>query len=223
MSSVPLKRVGAIGRAAQIVVAFAALSGLAAFAAGLAISDDAEQFIDGELSTSDFQTSLLPYSLVTLVQGAATIAAVVLVIIWMYRLAANHRTLQRGSRWGPGWAIGGWALPPFLYVIPFLMFRELWKASDPTVAVGSEWSDRPVSPIVTAWFVVYGPVSLAIQLFSASATFNLSNSERALAEQIVDKQAVTAVAAVIGLAAGALFVAMARGLTDRHRRLIGEG
>ena len=53
-------------------------------------------------------------------------------MIWMYRMAANHRALQRNGTWAPGWAIGGWFLPPGgLYIIPFLMFRELWKASDP--------------------------------------------------------------------------------------------
>lgn len=222
MSSVTLKRVGAVSRAAQIVVAIAALGAVAAFAAGLAISDDAEQYLDGDLSRSDFQTAILPYSLVGLVQGAATLAAVVLVIIWMYRMAANHRTLRRDGRWGPGWAVGGWVLPPFLYIIPFLMFRELWKASDPSVPIGGEWRTASVSPVVTAWFVVYGPVSLIVQVLTASTTFNFSNSERALAEQIVDNQAMTGVAAAVGLAAGALFIAMARTLTHRHRRLIGE-
>ncbi len=222
MSSVTLKRVGGVGRAAQILVAIAALGGVAAFLAGLAIADDAERYLDGELSRSDFQTTILPYSLVGLVQAAATVAAVVLVMIWMYRMAANHRTLHRDGRWGPGWAIGGWFLPPFLYVIPFLMFRELWKASDPSVPIGGEWRSRPVSPVITAWFVVYGPISLVVQFFTASTTFSLSNSERTLAEQIVDSQAITGIAAMVGLVAGALFVAMARALTDRHRRLIGE-
>lgn len=222
MSSITLKRVGAVGRAAQIVVAVAALGAVAAFVAGLAINDEAERYLDGDLSRSDFQTSILPYSLVGLVQAAATLASVVLVIIWMYRLASNHRTLHRNGRWGPGWAIGGWFLPPFLYVIPFLMFRELWKASDPAVPVGGEWRANRVSPVVTAWFVVYGPVSLIVQVLTASTTFNFSNSERALAEQIVDNSAMTGVAAAVGLVAGALFIAMTRALTDRHRRLIGE-
>ena len=52
--------------------------------------------------------------------------------------------------------------------------------------------------------------------------FNLSNSETALAEQLVDKQAATAFAAGVGLLAAILFVAMARRLTERHRHLIGE-
>ncbi len=44
----------------------------------------------------------------------------------------------------------------------------------------------------------------------------------ALLVEIVDDQAITGVAAIVGLVAGALFLAMARPLTRRHRRLIGE-
>ena len=49
----------------------------------------------------------------------------------MYRIATNVRAFQRQTTWSPLFAIFGWMLPPFvLYVIPFLMLRELWKASD---------------------------------------------------------------------------------------------
>ena len=54
-------------------------------------------------------------------------------MIWMFKMAKNVRALGRqGLRYAPGWAIGGWFVPPcVLYVVPWLMFRELWKASDP--------------------------------------------------------------------------------------------
>jgi len=224
MASVALKRVGAVGRAAMILVGLAALTGVGAWLAAAAISGDAEDFLDGRLSESDFQTTVVVYSLMGMVQGVATAAAVVLVMIWMYRLASNHRALHRGGRWGPGWAIGGWFLPPFLYIIPFLMFRELWKSSDPDVPIGGDWKSRPVSWLVTAWFVVYGPVALVAQgaTSTTTATFDLSNSERALAEQIVDGQNGAAAVALVGILGGALFIAMAHQLTNRHRRLIGE-
>jgi hypothetical protein len=222
MASASLKRVGGVGRAAMILVGIAAAAGIGAWLAGLAIVGDAEDFLDGEIQQSEFQDTVLLYSLMGLVQGAATVAAVVLVMIWMYRLASNHRGLHRGGRWGPGWAIGGWFLPPFLYVIPFLMLRELWRCSDPDVPVGGEWRSQPVSPLVTAWFVVYGPIALVAQGATSMTTLDLSNSERALAEQIVDGQTGAALVAIVGLAAGALFITMAHQLTGRHRQLIGE-
>ena len=47
-----------------------------------------------------------------------------------------------------------WILPQMLYVIPFLMFRVMWKASDTDVPIGGDWRSGRVSPIVPVWFVV---------------------------------------------------------------------
>ena len=72
-----------------------------------------------------------------LAHRGASIALVVLSIIWLYRVPPNHRALGRALTWAPGWAIGGWFLPPLLYVIPLLVLREAWKAADPAVPPGS--------------------------------------------------------------------------------------
>ncbi len=221
MGSVPLKRVGSISRAAMILVAVSAVMAVASWLVGLAIVSDAEEFLDGEMSTDDFAISIAPWGLVALVQGVATLAAVVLVIIWMQRIAKNHQLLHRTGTWGPGWAIGGWFLPPLLYVIPFLMFRELWKASDPDVPLGGDWKSGSVSWVVPAWFVLYGPVSIIAQ-FAGGASLNFGGSERDIAEQIVDGQTTAALSGLVALASGALFILMARGLTARHQRLTGE-
>ena len=222
MSSMQLKRVGAVARAAMILVGVAGGFALLTALLNYPLVDDAEAFLDGETSSDDFARSMAPYGVVTLVQAVATLASVVLVMIWMYRLAANLKALHRNGRWSPGWAIGGWFLPPLLYVIPFLMFRELWKASDPEVPVGGEWKSRPVSWVVTAWFVVYGPISIVVQIVSASAGFTMGGTERDLAQQVIDAQDTAALAGVVGAVAAVLFIIMARQLTERHRRLIGE-
>ena len=218
-----LKRVGGVARAAMILVGLAGGFALLTAVLHYALVADAEAFLDGDLSSDDFAVSMAPYGIVALVQALATIASAVLVMIWMFRLAANLRSMHRNGRWAPGWAIGGWFLPPFLYVIPFLMFRELWKASDPEVPIGGEWRSRPVSWVVTAWFVVYGPVSIIVQIIAADAGLGLGGTERDIAEQIVDGQDTTALAGVIATGAAVLFIIMARQLTERHRRLIGEG
>ncbi len=101
--------------------------------ASQAAQGDAEALLDDVISTDEFVEGAAPYLLMTTVQAVATLATAVLTIVWMYRIAKNLRTLHRGTTWGPGWAIGGWVLPPLLFVIPFLMFRELWKASEPDV------------------------------------------------------------------------------------------
>ncbi len=53
------------------------------------------------------------------------------------------------TTFAPVFAVVGWMLPPFLYVLPFLILRELWKASDPGTPVADEgWRRRPVTPLL---------------------------------------------------------------------------
>lgn len=224
MSSVPLKRIGGIGRTASIlVVATGALSAVAVALTGLVV-DDAEAFLAGEIDRTEFLEAATPYALVSFLQALMLLASAVVVIVWMHRIARNLRTLHRGTTWGPGWTIGGWFLPPFLYVIPFLTFREMWKASDPDVPIGGEWRSGSASPIITAWFVVFGPVQAALQLAQLGDTFaGFGAGEEALAEQITGSMTIPIIAALSDLVAAALFVVMARQLTARHRRLTGEG
>ena len=95
---------------------------------------------------------------VQLIVGLATLATFVVTIMWMYRIATNVRAFQRQTTWSPLFAIFGWMLPPFvLYVIPFLMLRELWKASDASNPEDPEsWRSSKDTPLVWAWFVLYG-------------------------------------------------------------------
>jgi hypothetical protein len=223
MSSVPLKRVNGIARAAMILVGVAGGVAVATVPVGRSVVDDAERFLDGETTDTEFVEGIAPYMLLGVVQIIAIAASAVLVMIWMFRLAANHRTLHRGGTWGPGWAIGGWFLPPLLYIIPFLMFRELWKASDPDVPVGGEWRQGPISPLVTIWFVVYSIVPLGMIAVQSNDTFSgLGGDERDLAQQIVDGGASDAIAAAIAVAGAVAFILLARQLTRRHQRLTGE-
>jgi hypothetical protein len=223
MAAVPLKRIGGIGRVAMLLVATTSAASVAAVAITATVTDDARAFLDGEIDRDDFLTSVAPFALVSFLQALSLLASAVLVIVWMHRLARNLRTLHRDTTWGPGWAIGGWFAPPVLYVIPYLTFRELWKASDPEVPVGGTWRSNPVSPLVTAWFVVFGPVQLALQLAQIGDTFSgLGAGETAMAEQITGSLAIPTIAAAVDVLAAGLFIAMARRLGDRHRRLTGE-
>ena len=146
------------------------------------------------------------------------IALVVLTMIWMYRLASNHRALQRNGTWAPGWAIGGWFLPPgALYIIPYLMFRELWKASDPAVPAGDQrWKENRVGPVVTVWWVLYGlaPIPLAIaQGLSDFSARTFSGDTETLAEAIDDRFTITLVTSLVAAAAAVAYIVMVRQLS----------
>ena len=222
-SSVPLKRVGGVTTAAIVLVAVSALVAVLTVLVGQSFSDEAETYLADGMSNTEFVEEVAPYLLLTLLQGAVSIAAAVLVIIWMFRIAKNHRTLRRVGTWGPGWAIGGWFLPPLLYIIPTLMFRELWKASDPDVPVGGDWKSGRTSPLVWVWFVLYSLVPVILLFAQGGDTLgSLGGSEDQLAEQLTGSQTSVVIATAVTIAGAVAFVALARALTSRHRRLIGE-
>ena len=223
MATMPLKRTGKVGGASAILVGLAAVSGALTVLVSQTMTDEADRFIGGDLSSEDFISAIAPYLLLTFVQGALVIASVVLVMIWMYRIAANHRALHRGGTWGPGWAIGGWFLPPLLYIIPTLMFRELWRASDPDVPIGGDWKSRPVSPLLMVWFFAYSLIPLGLMFAQTDTVLSgLGGSDDELAKQITGDQGLVIASTAITLVAAAAFVAFARQLTARHQRLTGE-
>ncbi len=71
----------------------------------------------------------------TTIMALLSLAIFVLVIIWMVRAMKNNEALGRvNPRLSPGWGIGGWFIPLANFVIPVLIFQDLWRGSDPTVA-----------------------------------------------------------------------------------------
>jgi hypothetical protein len=224
MSAAALKRVRGISTWIVVLTAIVGVFGVLSALVTRGLTDEAEDFIRDRIDEDEFIEAYAPALLLQFVSGAAMIALVVLTMIWMYRMASNHRALQRNGTWGPGWAIGGWFLPPaVLYIIPFLMFRELWKASDPAVPPGDErWRQNAVSPVVTLWWVLYGlalPISQGIAGFSADM---FAADTETLAESIDEQATVTIVSSFIQAAAAVAYIVLVRQLSARHRQLTGE-
>jgi hypothetical protein len=223
MATTPLKRVGGVARAAMILVALSAAASVVTLFVRATVTDEAEQFLRVRGDEQEFVEAIAPYLLMSFVQGIAVLSASILTIIWMFRVAKNHRALHRIGTWGPGWAIGGWFLPPLLYVIPTLMFGELWKASNPDVPVGGDWKSSPKSPVILVWFALYSLVPLVLLFWQGTETISgIGSTEVDLAEQITGSQTVNVLSALVGVAGAAAFIAMARQLTGRHQRLTGE-
>jgi hypothetical protein len=223
MGAIPLKRVAGIAKASVILVGVTALMSFVELAARQAVTDEADDYLAGIKDSDEFTQSIIGYATVGVVSGLLSVAAAVVTIIWMFRVAANHRALHRGGTWGPGWAIGGWFLPPLIYVIPTLMLRELWKASDPDVPVGSDWKRSAGSPLPIIWFVLYTVVPFISFASEAGGMLDeLQGSERTIAERITGDQTADIVVALFTVAAAAVFIVLVRRLTDRHRRLTGE-
>ena len=224
-AAVPLRRVSGLARAMQILLVIAAVGFAGQAAVTPSATDKARDFLADRIDRDKFQEDLAPYTLVNLLTGAAFIALVVLTFIWLYRVVANHRTIGRQTRWAPGWAIGGWFLPPIvLYIIPMLVFRESWQASDPDVPPGDErWRRSSVSPIVYVWWVLYGLVPIIFLISGLTVQSSaFRGNETDLAEWIEDQKGWLIAQGLAGIAQAIAYLLLVRGLTSRHVRLTGE-
>lgn len=142
-------------------------------------------------------------------------------------MSSNARAFGRATTWSPLFAIFGWFLPPLvLYIIPFLVLRELWKASEPAhVDESDTWKRTPDNPVLWVWFVVFGliPAVLFTVQIGSFATGGLpTNDLTSVAKSLDDFGALGWLTAVLNLAAAVVWVMFVRSLTQRHKQLTNE-
>jgi len=184
----------------------------------LALSD-AQSFLAGAISETEFVAAYGPGLTLQLAQTLTQLGAGISVIIWMRRLASHHEQLGRVATWRPAWAVGGWFVPPLIfYIIPFLMFRELWKATDDEC---ESWREAPTSPLITGWFITFGivPTGLAIRQWLDRSPL-VGSGASAMAETAINQRFIIWGSALASIASAALFVIFARQLTRRHQMLL---
>jgi Domain of unknown function (DUF4328) len=191
------------------------------------VNSKARDFLDGRIDADEFDDAYLPAQLFQTLQSVIGLAAAILTIIWMYKIANNVRTFGRQTTWAPLFSIFGWMLPPFLFIIPLLMLRELWKASDSTAQPGADtWRSSSDNPLLYVWFVLYGLIPFAITAVTIGSvidsTFNASGSSTVTAEALVAGDSYTIISGIVGLAAAAVWVVFVKQLTARHIALTGE-
>ncbi len=223
-SSVDLKRVGGIAKAIVVLLAVYVVGAIITIIATPSVVDSAKDFLDGTISEDDFTNDVGVYGLTSTITGAAQIAIIVLSIIWTYRIVKNHRTIGRRTTWGPGMAIGGWFLPPFLYVIPTLVLREAWKAADPAVPPGDDsWKRGKDNPVLWAWFVIYGIGTVVLSAINSSIQFSqLGGDAEDRADAFQDSLGIMIAMALLGIVAAGRWALVVRQWTARHTQLTGE-
>ena len=222
-----VKRVRGLAIPVVVSVSIAALTGLLAAILSTSIGTDASDFLAGSISESEFEDALVPLNSVQLLGSVATLATGVLSIIWAFRIAQNVRSFGRATTWSPLFAIFGWFLPPLvLYVIPFLVLRELWKASEPTGVDGSDaWKRTPDNPVLWVWFVLFGlapAVLFAVQIGSFASSGLPAGDLESVAESLEDFGALGWATAVLNVGAAAAWITFVRQLTRRHKQLTNE-
>jgi hypothetical protein len=221
----PLAGVRKLAGGIVVLTALTALTGLAAPFVTAGLKGPAEDFLAGELSEDDFRGKYVALPAAQSLSGVLQLATAVVTMIWMYRMVSNCRRMQRRGVWAPLWAVFSWFLPPCVFVLPLLMLRELWKASDPDIPLGTDhWKQSAVPAILPIWWVLFGLVPLVLGLISGINQFSggFSADTDAIAQNIIDTAGLSWATALVGIAAGAAYIVLVRQLTDRHARLTRE-
>jgi hypothetical protein len=213
--------------AVMILTGIVALGTIGTTILSSGVSQDAQDFLQGQLTDSEFRDAIGPLNAIQLLTGLATLATGVLTIIWMYRIARNVRAYGRQTTWSPLFAIFGWFLPPMvLYIIPFLMLRELWKASESTIVNDPDsWRKSHDNLLLWAWFALFGllpVIVLAVQVGSLTTNGLPSGNLDSVAESLDDFGTIGLITGVLNVLAAVVWILFVRQLTDRHTRLTGE-
>lgn len=217
----PMAKLGGITKALVIMQGISVGVSALLLLLQLGLVGKADDLVAGRVDVGEFDDSLAPFVGVSLLMAAVSIAILVLLIIWSYRMAGNLIRLGRSPIvWKPGltivvWILGGCTLS----IINFLMLREHWKGSDPDVAAGDQgWRNRPVSPLIVGWFALaLGQVALGmasgIRSFSG---VNVGGDSESVAESLSDRLPLVLASGAAGLAAGVLLIMIVRQLAARH-------
>ncbi len=224
-----VSRIKGLSTAIIITVAIAGVGGLLNSFLQSSLRSDAEDFLAGGISETEFNDQVTSSSAFSILAGVGTIAAAVLVMIWMYRIASNLRAFGIPTTWHPLFAIFGWFLPPVvLYVIPFLMLREHWAKSVPSAAPGQTGVStvkQGENPVLWAWWLLFGIWPLVAIFIAADSLFgNFGDTgAEAIAQNLVDTNStVTLISGVIGVLGAVTWILFVRQLTARHRTLTTE-
>jgi hypothetical protein len=221
----PLSRVKGVATATMILTGIAGLGAVVTALTTPSATDSAKDFLAGRISEDQFLDDYTTFGLTQSLQSIGTIATAVLTIIWLYRLAANVRSFGRATTWAPIWAVFGWILPPVLIVIPFLMVREVWKASDPAAPQDPHgWKQSAENPLIWVWFVVYGivPVIIAAVSFNAAFGAGFSRDADSLAESLDDFGTIQMIGAGFTVLSAIAWIIVVRQITARHVELTNE-
>ncbi|MEP7203714.1 MAG: DUF4328 domain-containing protein [Ilumatobacteraceae bacterium] len=221
------QRIGSLTKALVTLSVIGIVASAASLVVQLTLRPRALDFRDGTITLDEFADKLGPYLAVSAVLGLVGLATLVVQIIWTFRIAKNLAVLGRKPRaFSPGGSIavnilGGCTLG----ILPYFMWRELWKGSDSEVPPGdSTWKQRPVGTIVHLWFaatILTFVVSLALGVGSAITRVN-RGSDSSLAKQLDDQFAFILVSGILSIITAVLFVGLVRQLAARHMQATRE-
>jgi len=220
-------RIGGLSKALVVLNIIGIVASAVALITQLTLRHDAIAFRNRTITSSQFADKLGPYLAATGLAGVISLAALIVQIIWSFRMAKNLRVLGRPSpSFSPGVTIainllGGCTLG----ILPYFMWRELWKGSDPDTAPGDvTWKQRPIAPIVHVWLVAtLVTVVASFGLGAATALTRVSRgSDSSIAKQLDSQFGFVIIAGLLGIVTAIVFVMLIRQLSARHMQATRE-
>lgn len=224
----PLSPIARTARWASLLTVIAGVCGLAGAVLSASLAAKAQDFLDGRISEDAFLDANALAPVGQILTNVPMIAAGVFSMIWLYKVSTNVRALGRSTTFAPVFAILGWFLPPFLFVLPLLVIRELWKASAPDAPPGTDdWRQSGESPLLYVWFLLYGVLPAIVTVIGLPSLIDSILSVDTATESIADVAAATGptqliLSGVLILASAAAWFLIVRKLTARHIELTGE-
>jgi len=215
------RRISSLTKALVILTIVAIAASALSLVAQLTLRNKALDFRQGTLTLSEFRDKLGPYIAASAIAGLVGLAALIVQIVWTFRIAKNMEVLGRqGRTFSPGATIainilGGCTLG----ILPYFMWRELWKGSDPESPPGDpNWKQRAVGPIVNVWIAVnLLTVVIAGGLGVSNALTRVnSNSDATIAKQLDDQLGVVIAASALSMFTSLIFLTLIRRLAARH-------
>ena len=145
-----------------------------------------------------------------------SLVILVLLIIWMWRVAKNALDAGRTNpRFAPGWTIGGWFIPVANLVIPGLILQDLWRGSDPSIERGDPmWRLRATGSALVGWW-------WAMWVLGVFTTVRIigDGNDRDYFERLRLWDSVSAGGQLVRIAAAILLMLVVRRITRRQEAL----
>jgi len=152
-----------------------------------------------------------------IIQRLAQIATAMCFLVWIYRAHRNLPALSAHNlTYSPGWAVGGFFIPVLNLVHPYLVIKEIWKASssEADISDGVSWQDTKTSPLLGVWWSAWVVANILGQ-----TVLWLSSSEKNVSAFInITWLAITSY--VIGIIAAALILFLVREIDARQKEKI---
>lgn len=221
-----IRPVRAIGLTAMVATGVVVLASAFITVLTPGAADTARDFLDGRITEDEFVDGYNAIGAAQFIQSIGTLLAAVTAMVWMFRMAKNVRAFGRSTTWAPVFGFVGWFLPPVLVIIPFLMLRELWKASSPFPQGGrpDDWRSSPELPVLWIWFALYGVVQTLLFVWQASTLVGAGLSDNAidLAESIEEAGSISLLSGATMFFSGLAWMMVIRRLNERHTVFIDE-